>query len=241
MKRNYNREKNDLPEKKYAYSFDFDIMHGYMMRSFEPFFMDGSLLELGSYKGDFTMRFMDVFRDITCVEASEEAIIEARIKTGNKVKFVNATFEKAVLPVKYDNIVITHVLEHLNEPVKLLAKIRNKWMSDSGRLFIVCPNANGVSRQIAVKMGLVSNNSAVTKEEYKHGHRITYSFDTLERDARAAGLKVVHRSGIFFKCLASFQWDMLLKTDIVTKEYIEGCYQLGLIYPDLSASVFLLF
>lgn len=46
---------------------------------------------------------------------------------------------------------------------------------------------------------------AVTEAERLHGHRRTYALDTLERDAVAAGLRVVHRSGIFFKALANFQ------------------------------------
>jgi hypothetical protein len=51
---------------------------------------------------------------------------------------------------------------------------------------------------------------------------------------------VRHRSGIFFKALANFQWDRLLKTDIISKEYLEGCYQLGQQYPDLCSSIFLM-
>jgi hypothetical protein len=112
-------------------------------------------------------------------------------------------------------------------------------LSERGRLFLVCPNANAASRQIAVKMGIISHQSAVTPAEKEHGHRITYSLDTLERDARAAGLNVIHRSGIFFKALANFQWDRLLATDIVSQAYLDGCYQLGQVYPDLCSSIFL--
>ena len=90
-----------------------------------------------------------------------------------------------------------------------------------------------MSRQIAVKMRLISYNAAVTPAEAEHGHLRTYSLDTLdtldtlERDAVAAGLRVVHRSGIFFKALAHFQLDRLLQTDIINKEYLEGFYKLG--------------
>ena len=132
------------------------------------------------------------------------------------------------------------MLEHLDDPVAVLARINREWLSESGRLFLVCPNANAASRQIAVRMGLIAQNAAVTAAEQEHGHRITYSLDTLERDARAGGLNVVHRSGIFFKALANFQWDRLLATDIVSPEYLEGCYQLGQAYPDLCSSIFLL-
>jgi len=83
--RNYNQELDDTsdrPNEKYSYGFDFDVMHPYMIRSFTPFFKPGSLLELGSYKGDFTRRFLPYFNDITCVEASEDALEEARPPPG---------------------------------------------------------------------------------------------------------------------------------------------------------------
>lgn len=239
-KRDYNEELNDTPEHQYAYSFDFDVMHPFMLTSFKPFFKQGNLLELGSFKGDFTERFNHYFEDITCVEASNAAILEAKQKLGNGIKFFNARFEDVVLSQKYDNIVMTHVLEHIDDPVSILKRINDEWLSVGGRFFLVCPNANAPSRQIAVKMGLISHNSAVTPAEHEHGHRVTYTLDTLERDATAAGLNVIHRSGIFFKALANFQWDKLLNTDIISKEYLEGCYQLGQQYPDLCASIFLL-
>ncbi len=238
--RDYNAEMGDAVDHSYAYDFDFDVMHPFMIRSFEPFFRKGSLLELGSYKGAFTKRLVPYFQDITCVEASDVAVAEAKHKLGGQVKFVQALFETVHLQRRYDNIVMTHVLEHLDDPVLVLKRINDEWLSDNGRLFLVCPNANAPSRQIAVKMGLISHHSAVTPAESAHGHKITYSLDTLERDAKKAGLKVLHRSGIFFKALANFQWDRLLKSDIISPEYLEGCYQLGQQYPDLCASIFLL-
>lgn len=241
--RNYDQELDDsdnLAHEKYAYSFDLDVMHPYQIRSFEPFFRPGSLLELGSYQGQFTRRFLYHFNDITCVEASSAAIEEAKRKLSESVKFVHSLFETASLPRRYDNIVLTHVLEHLDDPVRVLKRVNDEWLAEGGRFFLVCPNANAPSRRIAVKMGLISHNAAVTPAEAQHGHRRTYSLDTLERDAVAAGLKVVHRSGIFFKALANFQWDRLLNTDIITKEYLDGCYKLGQEYPDLCSSIFLL-
>ena len=238
--RNYNQEFRDTDDHKYSYNFDFDVMHHYMLRSFIPFFNEGNFLELGSYKGDFTKKFLPYFQDITCVEASDEAVKIAKETIGDKVKFVNGLFEEVSLPTKYDNIVLTHVLEHITDPVAVLKKINDEWLSDTGRFFLVCPNANAPSRQIAVKMGLITHNSGVTPAEKEHGHQITYTLDTLERDARLAGLNVVHRSGVFFKALANFQWDQLLNTDIISKEYLEGCYQLGQQYPDLCSSIFLM-
>lgn len=238
--RDYDKELTDSSDAKYAYAFDTDVMHPYMVKSFEPFFNKGSLLELGSSKGDFTKRFLPYFDDITCVEASNAATEKARQELGSKVRFIISRFETAVLPKRYDNILLTHVLEHLDDPTIVLKRINDEWLADDGRLFLVCPNANAPSRQIAVKMGLISHNAAVTPAEAEHGHRCTYTLDTLERDATAAGLKVVYRSGIFFKALANFQWDRLLQTDIISKDYLDGCFKLGQQYPDLCSSIFLM-
>lgn len=238
--RDYNQEIKDTADHQYAYGFDFDVMHPYMLKSFEPFFREGRTLELGSFKGDFTRRLAQRFNDITCVEASSDAIAISRQHLPERIEFVNSMFEEATLDGKFDNIVLTHVLEHIDDPIAVLRRINNEWLSDSGRFFLVCPNANAPSRQIAVKMGLITHNAAVTPAEAEHGHRCTYTLDTLERDAREAGLRVVHRSGIFFKALANFQWDRLLATDIISKEYLDGCYMLGQQYPDLCSSIFLM-
>jgi len=238
--RNYDKELVDNNDRKYAYNFDYDVMHPYMIKSFMPFIKYNDVLELGCYQGAFTKRLQDLFSDITCIEASEDAIKAAKSVLRNDVKIIHDTFEKAVLDKKFNNIIMTHVLEHIDDPVSVLKRIKNEWLTDNGNFFLVCPNANAPSRQIAVKMGLIEYNSAVTDGEKKHGHRITYTFDTLEKDVKRAGFKVVHRSGIFFKTLANFQWDKILQTDIVSKEYLDGCFELGQQYPDLCASIFLL-
>ncbi len=240
MNKNFNNEIIDNEERNYFYGFDFDVMHPFMIKSFKPHIIDGSMLELGSYTGQFTRRLLELSNDITCVEGADSAIEQVDKDVADQVQIVNASFEEAVLDRKFDNIILTHVLEHIEHPVDVLTKIRTNWLAEGGRLFVVCPNANAPSRQIAVKMGLISHNSAVTDGEAAHGHYCTYSLDTLERDVTAAGWNVVHRSGIFFKALANFQWDRLLQTDIISKEYLEGCYALGQQYPDLCSSIFLL-
>lgn len=237
--RNYNTEYQDTEDRKYAYDFDY-ILRDYMVRSFKPFFSaKGKALEMGCYKGEFTNILTQHFKNVSVIEGSSELIDFAKKRVGKKVKFIHSTFESCKPKEKYDAIFLMHTLEHLDDPILVLNKI-NSWLSDEGKLFLVVPNANAPSRQIAVKMGLISHNSAVTEGEKAHGHRCTYTFDTLEKDARAAGLNIIHRGGIFFKALANFQFDKLLKTDIISKEYLDGCYELGMQYPDLCSSIYLI-
>ncbi len=234
--RDYNQEYKDNT-RKYAYNFDY-LLRDYMMQSFSPFLVKGKALEMGCYMGEFTKLILQHFSDVSVVEASDELIDSCRQQVGPAVTFIHSTFETVDLEAIYDSIFLMHTLEHLDDPVFVLSRV-NDWLSEKGRLFLVVPNANAPSRQIAVKMGLVPYNSAVIEPERLHGHRKTYSLDTLEHDALSGGLRVIHRGGIFFKPLAGSQFDDALEAKVISQEYLDGCYKLGMIYPDLCASIYL--
>jgi 2-polyprenyl-3-methyl-5-hydroxy-6-metoxy-1,4-benzoquinol methylase len=234
--RDHNQEFQDK-ERKYAYDFDY-VLRRYMMRALRPSFIPGRALELGCFEGETTALLLEEFTDVTVVEAASELVARAKERVQGRAKFVCGRFEDVELGPEFDNVFLVHALEHLDEPVAVLRRIQ-QWMSPRGRLFLVVPNANAPSRKIAVKMGLISHNSAVMPAERAHGHRITYGFDTLERDARDAGLEIWQRGGVFFKPLANYQFDKLLKTDIISEDYLEGCFALGMEYPDLCASIYL--
>ena len=224
-------------ERKYAYDFDY-VLRRYMMRAMRPLFRPGPALELGCYEGEMTALLVDEFPDLTVIEAADELIARAKARVAGRARFIRSRFEDARPAGSFDNIFLIHTLEHLDDAVGTLRRIGG-WLSERGRLFIAVPNANAPSRRIAVKMGLISHNAAVTDAERAHGHRVTYTLDTLERDARTAGLNVVQRGGVFFKALANYQFDEAIRSKLVSEDYLDGCFQLGMEYPDLCASIYL--
>ena len=235
MTRDYNAEYQD-GARKYAYEFD-TLLRRYMMRTLDPFLPPGRALEMGCYLGDVTEMLAARYTDLTVIEASSELAGAAQKRLGARARFLQGMFETIDVAEQFDAIFLMHTLEHLDDPVHVLRRAGG-WLNDSGRLFVVVPNANAPSRQIAVQMGLIPFNSAVTDAEREHGHRRTYSLDTLERDVVGAGLRIVHRGGVFFKPLANYQFDKLAGGDIVSDAYLEGCYRLGMHYPDLCASIY---
>jgi 2-polyprenyl-3-methyl-5-hydroxy-6-metoxy-1,4-benzoquinol methylase len=239
LKRNFDAEISDVENSKYGYNFDIDVMHPLMIRSMLPFFQGESILELGSYKGQFTNRLMEHFKSITCIEASNEAIKEARKTLPRDIQIIQGSFEEVKLEQKFDLIVMTHVLEHLDNPEIVLKRIKKEWLNRDGKLIIVVPNANAISRQIAVEMGIIESSTSITESEYLHGHRATFNLETLNKIVRNAKLDVVSQTGIFLKSFANFQWDLILKEEIVGQEYLDGCYVVGQKYPDLCASLML--
>lgn len=236
--RDYNLEAQQFGDRKYNYDFD-SIVRAYMMRAFDPFLPQGRALELGCYMGDSTEWLVQRYGDLTVIEAASELVDRARERFGDNVRFFCSTFEESDLTEEFDAVFLINTLEHLDDPVGVLRKIRT-WLSPKGRLFLLVPNAQAPSRQIAVKMGLITHNAAVTDAEWKNGHRNTFSFDTLERTAREAGLSAMHRGGLIFKALANYQFDRALEAGIISEDYVEGCYQLGQQYPELCASIFLI-
>jgi 2-polyprenyl-3-methyl-5-hydroxy-6-metoxy-1,4-benzoquinol methylase len=235
--RNHNKEYQDNLGRNYSYDFD-TIIRRYLLRRLEPHFThDGSVLELGCYKGDMTEQILEYFPAITAIEAAGDLAEIVRLRFPARVTVVNATFEDVQLDQCFDNIFLVHTLEHLDHPVDVLAKIR-QWLNPSGRLFVAVPNANALSRQIAVRMGLIEYNAAVTQAEAQHGHRCTYSMDVLLAELRRAGYLLEDYGGILLKPLANFQFDQAIAAGIVTDSYIQACHELAKVYPDLSASLY---
>lgn len=240
MKRDLNSEFKDSEDRLYAYNFDY-IFRSYLLRYFKQFFKENSnALEIGCYKGEFTKSLLPFFDSIDVVEGSDILMNVAKNNVNSlKCNFHNSMFEDWTSDKKFDYIFLIHTLEHIENPISFLERLKS-YLSSDGKLFLVVPNANAASRQVAVNMGIIETNQSVTKGESEHGHIRTYSIDSLAFEVRKAGLEIVHQTGVFFKPLANYQFDKALEYNVIDNQYLEGCYLLGHRYPDLAASIFFL-
>lgn len=235
--RNFDDEAKDN-SRQYNYKFD-TIFRDLMLRDFASFIANSShsnSLEIGSFDGSMTSQILNYVNFLHIVEPSSEMVTLVENKFSGKVKTYHGTLEEIKLPVKFDNIFLVHTLEHVDDPVGALVKIKSL-LTPTGKLFLAVPNANALSRQIGVHMGLIPSNAAVLESESLQGHVRTYSIDTFRRDILSAGLKIDMVSGVFLKALANFQLDKALESGIITGEYIEAANSLAKVYPDFSASL----
>lgn len=216
--------------------FDRRMRH-WMLRTFAPFFRPGKALELGCHEGEFTVLLSERFDDLTVVDAAAAFLDRTRQRVSERVKFHQALFEQYETGERYDNIFLMHVLEHLIDPVAVLQHARSL-LAPRGRAFLVVPNGNAISRQIAVKMGLLKELTDFAPADHRGGHRRVYVMDTLQRDVRAAGLDIETSGGVFLKALANFQFDALAGGELISDAFMEACYQLGFEYPQLCASIY---
>jgi 2-polyprenyl-3-methyl-5-hydroxy-6-metoxy-1,4-benzoquinol methylase len=237
--RDFNKELLDNDFRKYNYGFDV-ITRKYLLSEFSGHFTLGrssSILEVGSFDGSMTELILEYFDKIEVVEASQEMANVVKDKFGEQVEIHQGLIENVSLVKKYNYIFLIHTLEHVENPVEVLKLLASK-LEKTGMLFIAVPNANALSRQIAVQMGIIEFNQAVPPGEAAQGHQRTYSLDTLRSDVLNSGLKIRDQGGVILKALANFQMDAALASGIISLDYIDAANNLAKIYPDFSTSIF---
>jgi 2-polyprenyl-3-methyl-5-hydroxy-6-metoxy-1,4-benzoquinol methylase len=159
-----------------------------------------SVLELGFGEGHFTDELVKRNYDTTVIDGSDFLLGKAKELYGDRIKTVHSLFEEFVPIEKYDCILATHVLEHVDEPVLLLQHMKN-WISPNGKIIIIVPNKESIHRMLAVIMGLQPELDTLGARDLLVGHQRVYSLATLEEDVRKAGLEVHETTGFFLKAL----------------------------------------
>ena len=179
------------------------------------------------------------FEDLTVVEPLAEFIAHAARRVRAGVAFEQAFAEGFRTDRRFDTIMLTHVLEHVPDPVAMLRSLAGL-LTDTGSLYVVVPNAQAPSRRIAAKMGLVASLEGLSAADRAAGHRRVYTLETLSKDADLAGVTARHTGGIFYKPLANFQMDALIGGPLIGSAFMEACYELGREDPSSCASIYII-
>ncbi len=204
----------------------------YSMRIFSRYWRPGSCLELGPAEGLATATLASQFKDFTCVEGAETFAIALRERHPG-ITVECAIFEEYAPARTFDNIVLGHVLEHVENPVAILSRVKS-WLSPNGRVFALVPNARSLHRQIAVVMGLLESEHSLNALDLHHGHRRVYDPDSLRRDFLAAGFRIEVFGGYWIKPVANSQLEANW-----SPEMIEAAMAVGERYPDIAAEIYI--
>lgn len=202
----------------------------YNFRSLKPFFRGKLALELGPASGYMTKSLVKEFETLHIVEGSEELLNE--IPDYPNVIKQHSLFEEFNTDLKFDTIIMGHVLEHIEDPVMVLSKIYN-WLSDDGVLLVSVPNAKSIHRIVAVEMGLLNNEYELNERDHELGHYRVYDMSLLKKHLQDAGFDVVETGGVFLKPLSNGQIEKNW-----TAEMIEGFYKAGKYFPESCAEIF---
>jgi SAM-dependent methyltransferase len=158
------------------------------------------VLELGFGDDQWTDKIIGRFGHSHVVDASERLLVQAQAKYGELLTTYSSLFEDFCPTKRFDTIVASYVLEHVEEPVQILSRAAG-WLAPGGRVLVVVPHADSIHRRLAVAMGLQSRTDALGPTDRQMGHRRVYTIAAMERDIRAAGLQICHRRGLLLKPL----------------------------------------
>jgi 2-polyprenyl-3-methyl-5-hydroxy-6-metoxy-1,4-benzoquinol methylase len=98
----------------------------------------------------------------------------------------------------FDHIILSNVLEHLNDPLNALKKASTV-LKKSGYIHILSPNCESLNRRIGVIMKELSSIREIPEKEKAIGHIQTFTVNDLRKLFKDAGLSELECRGIFLK------------------------------------------
>ena len=204
----------------------------YSFEIFKRFIKKGKILELGPAEGVMTEKLIELGQDLTIVEGTK-TFCDLISRKFPQVRIIHSLFEDFKTEIKYNTIVLGHVLEHVENPVQILSLVKN-WLTDDGIILAAVPNSHSLHRQAAVLMGLLDKENSMSELDIHHGHRRVYNIEQFKNDFLQAGLNIKSIGGYWLKPLSNKQIE-----DTWTPEMMEAFMKLGERYPDIAAEIYI--
>ena len=221
-----------ISQKSLYTTFSNSMTIEYCYKIFSRFLKNGSVLELGPAEGLMTEQLTKRTNDITVVDGSEIFCKQLESKFP-QLTVINCLFEDFVPKKKFSNILLGHVLEHVNDPVEIL-KLTKHWLEPDGIILASVPNSRSLHRQASVIMGIQPSEDTMSELDYHHGHRRIYNPESFRSDFIKAGFKILNFGGYWLKPINNSQihssW---------TKEMLYAFMELGERYPDIAGEIYL--
>ena len=195
------------------------------------------VLEMGPAEGTMTeLLLRDGFEVEVCEGSSTFAhMLRERFPAPSHSLLVHEALFEEFEPVdRFDVIILGHVLEHVEDPVAILQRLKDWLVPETGRVLIAVPNARSLHRQAAVVMGLIPTEYAMSEKDLHHGHRRIYNPESLRADFIAAGLSIEVFGGYWLKPLSDRQLE-----EQWSPEQLSAYMALGERYPDIAAELFI--
>ena len=136
-----------------------------------------SLLELGLGHGITASVFERHFKRHVVIDASPAVIQNFRQRfPDSKVEIVESYFETFDTPERFDVIVFGYILEHVDDPIRILKHFRS-CLAPGGRMFVTVPNAEVLNRRLGHLAGLLPDMQQLSEHDLLLGHKRYYTVE----------------------------------------------------------------
>jgi SAM-dependent methyltransferase len=192
-----------------------------------------SLLELGLGHGITTSVFEQHFQRHVVVEASPAVIKNFRQRfPDSKVEIAESYFETFDTSERFDVIVFGYILEHVDDPIRILKHFRT-CLAAGGRMFVTVPNAEVLNRRLGHLAGLLPDMQQLSEHDLLLGHKRYYTVESLRKDILQAGYAIKRLEGIYLKPLTTSQMLSLNLDDRILRALCLAAID----YPELSCGI----
>ncbi len=165
-----------------------------------PIISGPDVLEMGFGDDQWTSKIIEKIGHTHIVDASTVLLETCKNKYKENVTCYESFFENFEPEKKFDTIIASYILEHVEDPVLVLSKAIN-WLKDNGILIAIVPHAGSLHRRLAVEMGMQKNVSDLGETDFQMGHRRVYTLDAFEEDITKSGYKITEKIGLNLKLL----------------------------------------
>ena len=214
-----------------------EYLYRYRYRVVREYMQGPDVLEVGVGYGDFSSWLSEELFQTVSIDGSQTNLERARSKAkSERIAFRHTLFEEFDTDQRFDDILITNSLEHVDEPISILEHMSG-FLKPGGRIHITVPNADSVHRQLGVEMGMLQYEWSLNDHDHQVGHQRVYTSELLNEHVKRAGLVVEQSDGIIFKLLSNGQMETLIHEQ--GEALAEGLFALGRRHPALSAELYL--
>jgi 2-polyprenyl-3-methyl-5-hydroxy-6-metoxy-1,4-benzoquinol methylase len=216
--------------------FDFDNI---IMLNWYPYrivkFTQGakSILELGLGHGFTTRIFSEHFSRHVVLDGSIAVIQNFKKNFPDcPAQIIETLFEKFNSDEKFDVIVLGFVLEHVDNPSKILTHYRS-YLSPNGKMFVAVPNAQVLNRRLGQLAGILPDIHSQSENDILLGHKRYYTVPSLIEVIENVGYEIERMEGIYLKPFTTQQ----IITLNLDKKIIDALCEVGIDYPELSCGI----
>jgi 2-polyprenyl-3-methyl-5-hydroxy-6-metoxy-1,4-benzoquinol methylase len=192
-----------------------------------------TVLEMGCSTLIVSKMIAAVALKLDIVEGAETFALNARDHFKDKVTVYHSLFENFTPSYRYDAIVLTNTLHHLNDAVGILLKVK-EWLRSGGSVYITVPNLLSLHRRIGLAMGLLPDLSASTDRNILFGQPGRYTKDSLAELLDKCGFRVKELYGYFLKPFSDDQMALLQPSDTL----IDALFELGKQFEDIASLLY---
>lgn len=221
-------------EGRNLYDFDNNIqLNWYPHRILKRCKNARSILELGLGPGITTTIFSKHFKRHVVLDASPAVIERFRLSHPDcSAHIVESYFEDFQSDERFDVIVMGFVLEHVDDPHKILTHFR-QFLAPKGKMFLTVPNAEVLNRKLGHLAGMLPDMKQLSEHDYLCGHQRYFTVQSLKEAVVKAGYKIRRIEGIYLKPFTTTQ----MKSLNFPKNVMDALCEVGIDYPELCCGM----